>query len=241
VMRSSFQSGSVALARLCQADVLSIEDERQLFRHLKQARERAAQSPHTHRGQIPTGTTQKSAARVISLRNQIAVANLRLVVSLAKRFARPQQSLEDLLSEASVLLLRCVERFDAERGTRFSTYATCALTHHFVRLRRRERHRSLRAISLAGRHGISSDSGRCDALDRLIDLEDLQRLKERLVDLPVRERVFLEGRFGLNQDAPPQTFQELAVSHGLSKEWARVVTASALDRLRESLADMCCL
>jgi DNA-directed RNA polymerase sigma subunit (sigma70/sigma32) len=51
-----------------------------------------------------------------------------------------------------------------------------------------------------------------------------------------RERNLLTGRFGLNS-GEPQTFQELGAAHGLSKEWARVVTAGALQHLRSSLQE----
>ena len=234
-MRPSVRQRSLALARLCQFELLGAEEEQRLFRLMKQAREQSARPQRRFR--TATLDRQGPAGRVTNIRNQIALSNLRLVVSVAKRFASPQQSLEDLVSEASLLLLRCVERFDAGRGTRFSTYATRALTHHFVRLRKRERRQGLRALSpeLLGR--TPANRGSWQSIDRLIHLEDLNRLDGQLAELPRRERRLLAGRFGLNRNAAPQTFAELSASHGLSKEWARVTTAGAIERLRDSLAD----
>jgi len=55
--------------------------------------------------------------------DELARANLRLVMSIARRFAGRGVELSDLIQEGNLGLLRAIERFDPERGTKFSTYA----------------------------------------------------------------------------------------------------------------------
>jgi RNA polymerase primary sigma factor len=57
-------------------------------------------------------------------RNKMIAANLRLVVSVAKRFMGRGMAFLDLIEEGNLGLIRAVEKFDYKRGFRFSTYAT---------------------------------------------------------------------------------------------------------------------
>jgi len=56
--------------------------------------------------------------------DEFVKANLRLVVSIARRFNHGRLPLPDLIQEGNIGLMKAVERYDYRRGFRFSTYAS---------------------------------------------------------------------------------------------------------------------
>jgi RNA polymerase primary sigma factor len=76
------------------------------------------------------GAANRAAA---AARNAFVKANLRLVVSIARRFNHGRMALADLIQEGNLGLMKAVERYDYRRGFRFSTYASWWIRHAISR------------------------------------------------------------------------------------------------------------
>ncbi|WP_176730648.1 sigma-70 family RNA polymerase sigma factor [Micromonospora mirobrigensis] len=78
--------------------------------------------------QVPAGVDREDLQRLVAegerAKDLFIRANLRLVVSIARRYVRSGMPMLDLIQEGNTGLVRAVEKFDYERGYKFSTYAT---------------------------------------------------------------------------------------------------------------------
>jgi RNA polymerase primary sigma factor len=75
----------------------------------------------------------ETQARYVALRNRFLCSNLRLVVTLARRYGRTRMPLPDRVQEGNLGLIKAIERFDPERNIRFSTYAAWWIRHAVMR------------------------------------------------------------------------------------------------------------
>ena len=72
---------------------------------------------------------ENEARQIRAAKHDFIRANLRLVVSIARRYDRGQMPLIDLIQEGNLGLIKAVERFDYRRGFRFNTYASWWIRH----------------------------------------------------------------------------------------------------------------
>lgn len=93
-----------------------------LTKRLQKIESESGISPHALKGYLRK--IQDAEKRCISAKNELVKSNLRLVVSLAKKYINRGLSLLDLIQEGNIGLMKAVDRFEYKRGYKFSTYAT---------------------------------------------------------------------------------------------------------------------
>lgn len=228
----------VHLARLCETQLLSPEEERILFQRMNYLRWRAYQAQQ----QLdPAQSTEADLIRVEGLlkaaswyRDWIVRSNMRLVISIIKKFVNTNNRFDDLLSEGTMALIKAVDKFDYDRGFRFSTYATQVVrrsSYRSVMLKQTERMRieaSTSDLDLT----FSADT-RASAMDEHRWQSMRGRLATYLEQLDRREKLIIRARFSLGGHRRVQTLQRLADVLGVSKERIRQLEKRALDKLRE--------
>src|SRR5262245_999315 len=125
------------LASLYEVPLLSREQEMHLFRKMNYLKYQA----HLLREKLDPSRAKTSdldrieqlQEEALAAKNQIFRANLRLVVSIAKRHVGPANNFFELVSDGNMSLIRAVEKFDYARGNKFSTYASWAIMKNFAR------------------------------------------------------------------------------------------------------------
>ncbi len=103
-------------------DGSSAPDRRQLRRDLNHLMRTTRETPASLRRYVKR--MDESRRHHEQARRELSAANLRLVVSIAKRYRNRGMSFLDLIQEGNTGLMRAVDKFEYERGFKFATYAT---------------------------------------------------------------------------------------------------------------------
>lgn len=235
------RSLSPYLASLYQTRLLSKEEERFYFRRMNWLKFQAIQ----RRDRLdPKRATMKQLKQVEALLAEaetvkaiLITSNLRLVVSIAKKFNEPSHTFDELISEGNVALMRSVEKFNFALGNRFSTYATYAIQRHFFRISHKSRQyrnrfatddEPVRDRAEEPRDEDSCTPGQVDFLRGLFG--------DFLSELEPREQQIVVARFGFDGDKP-KTFRELGLEMGVCKERIRQIQTRAIEKLRTMAAE----
>jgi RNA polymerase primary sigma factor/RNA polymerase sigma factor len=229
------------LASLYEVPLLTREQEVWLFRKFNYLKHKAAKLREQLDPERPNARLMDQIERlydeIVELKNRIVRANLRLVVSIAKRRVSPGDSFFDLVSDGNMSLIRAVEKFDYARGNKFSTYASWAIMKNYARTipdehKRRDRFRAADMEMLQ----TATDRRADEYQQRLAANDRLQQVSKFLDRLDQREQTIIIRRYGLDHGRDPQTLKEVGSALGVTKERVRQIEAKALEKLREAAA-----
>ncbi|MCG3130289.1 MAG: RNA polymerase sigma factor SigA [Phycisphaerae bacterium] len=109
------------LKQINQSYLLSPEEERGLAEQVRYARTAAERF---RSGEISLVERDEAEHQANVARERMVRANLRLVVNIAKKYAKRGMPLADVINEGNLGLIRAVEGYDPDQNTRFSTYAS---------------------------------------------------------------------------------------------------------------------
>jgi RNA polymerase primary sigma factor/RNA polymerase sigma factor len=225
------------LASLYEVPLLNREQEGHLFRKFNYLKFKAAKL----RSQLDPAKAKSSLMdeieslyeAAVAIKNQIVRANLRLVVSIAKRHVGLGDNFFELVSDGNMSLIRAVEKFDYARGNKFSTYASWAIMKNFARTipdehKHRDRFRTSHSEMFS-----STEERRTDQYEQ----ESAQSQRERQIGkilerLDEREQKIIISRFGLDHGHEPLTLKEVGAEMGVTKERVRQLEARALSKLK---------
>jgi RNA polymerase primary sigma factor len=224
------------LRRMCESDLLTHEQESALFREMNYLKFQA----HALRSRLnpeqadpeAVAAIESRLARAQTIRDHIIKANMRLVMSVVKKFVAPQHSFDDLLSEGTFTLMQAVDKFDYDRGFRFSTYAYRSIARAAFRSLKTARSEEARVTRNTEEWAFEQEDDRRSSSMSDQVWSNLRELTASLVDrLDRRERFIVRSRYALGSHRKVRTFQDLANKLGVSKERARQLENRAMKKL----------
>jgi len=194
-----------------------------------------------------TGLTRELAEAVLfwhrrfeHFREYLVRTNLALVLAMAKRTRLGQVDFAEVVSEGNMALLRAVDKFNVERGFKFSTYACRAILKAFSRT-------SLKASKHRTRFPVEfePDLEKSDWSDRKREtieeecVDELKVIVERnLADLSSVEQTVIRQRFNWKEEQESAlTLEEVGRIIGVTKERVRQIQNNALTKIRHVMED----
>jgi RNA polymerase sigma factor (sigma-70 family) len=225
------------MAHLYEWPLLSKEQEQHMFRKMNFLKHQL----HRFQEALDPGKAKVSdMMRVEELKEGIKACrdlliscNQRLVYAQAKQKLAPGESIDDLVSDGNMSLMRAVEKFDYARGNKFSTYATWAIMKNFAR-----------SIPDAKTHKQRYMTGHDDLFEAKADVRtDEQevlaaadaaraRVNRLLEHLDARTREVIRMRTGLD-GSEEMTLEQIGQHFGITKERVRQINVRGMKQLRE--------
>lgn len=171
--------------------------------------------------------------------------NLRLVAHIVKKYSFPGKEVDDLISIGTVGLIKAIDSFDMDKGTRLATYAARCIENEILMLIRNNK--KIRSeVYLQDPIGLDKEGNEISLMDILSsDKDSILEVVENKIQvkklycilktcLQERERRIIEMRYGLI-DGKPKTQREIASILGISRSYVSRIEKRALKKLLKEL------
>lgn len=191
------------------------------------------------------GTEQAEEAK-----SELIEHNLRLVVYIAKKFDNTGVGVEDLISIGTIGLIKAINSYDKDKNIKLATYASrCIENEILMYLRRNSKIKA--EVSIDEPLNVDWDGNELllsdiigtdeDIIYRDIETEvECKMLKKAINQLPERERIIVDLRFGLSsEDGEEKTQKEVADMLGISQSYISRLEKKIMRQLRKEMVKSC--
>ena len=188
---------------------------------------------------------QKAKAGDLSARNILVEYNLRLVAHIVKKYQTGNRSTEDLISIGTIGLIKAINTYDTDKGSKLVTYASRCIENELL-MRLRQERKEAREISLYEPIGTDREGNEISLMDvirmdeenvlsNIITSESLRNINEIFTEiLDAREQQVIALRYGLF-DNRELTQKEISNLLHISRSYVSRIEKKALLKLRSAL------
>jgi RNA polymerase sporulation-specific sigma factor len=178
-------------------------------------------------------------------KEELILHNMRLVAHVAKRYSTSEEEQEDLLSIGTVGLIKAVNTFKADFGSRFATYAIRCIDNEMLMYFRAKR-KTKGEVSMFEPIGTdkegnqiqlfdileTSDADVAEELEKQAQIAKLAKYRKQI--LTERENFIITKRFGLDGEEE-RTQREIAQEIGISRSYVSRIEKRALEKMKRFL------
>ncbi len=179
-------------------------------------------------------------------REKLIEHNLRLVAHIVKKYQNQTDDKEDLISIGTIGLIKAIDSYSKDKGTKLATYAARCIDNEILMLFRSTK-KMRKDVSLYDPIGYDKEGNEICLIDVVKDeekdLNDIiiqqlafEKIERNLKHLTQREREIIVRRFGLN-NCEEETQQEIAKSYGISRSYVSRIEKRALMKLYREFMD----
>ena len=180
----------------------------------------------------------------LEARNELIERNMRMVAHVAKKYQNPEDEMEDLISIGTIGLIKAVETYKEDYGSRLATYAARCIDNELL-MHFRAKKKTSKEVSLYEPIGTDKEGNQIQLLDVVVSEDEdvvelleqdrkVRRLNEIIPQtLSGRELFIIINRYGL-YGKKTMTQREIARKLGISRSYVSRIEKRAIEKLRQA-------